>query len=104
MKRIFGIAAFFVAGYLLLQRFGYDVTVGSLNLKREDFERFQKSGNRASMIVLGACVVEKDVPPPIVDQAVESVLVIGGMIADEEIFKVLGGRLLIVGAGTTRSG
>jgi hypothetical protein len=102
LKRIAWIAALSILALMIARRLGYDVTVGTLVLEREDLERTREAGGRRSMIVVGGCVVERDVPPELVEQTVQSLTVIGGIVLDQAVLTTLGDRLKVVGAATTR--
>jgi hypothetical protein len=102
LKRIVWIAALSILALMVARRLGYDVTVGTLVLEREDLERIREAGGSRSMIVVGACVVESDVPPELMEQTVQSLLVIGGIVLDQAVLTILGDRLKVVGAATTR--
>jgi hypothetical protein len=101
LKRIAWIAALSILALMIARRLGYDITVGNLVLNREDLERMRQAGERRSMIVVGGCVVEEDIPPELVRQTVQSLTTIGGIILDQAVFTTLGDRLKVVGAATT---
>lgn len=98
MKRlVWGVLAA-IAAFVALRRLGYDVTLGGLTLEQADLERWQQSGTRKSLVVVGGAVLKPDVSPELALTTIERMVVIGGLVANTSVLKALKGRLIAVGA------
>jgi predicted SpoU family rRNA methylase len=102
MKRVVWIVLPLIAAFVVLQRMGYDVTVGGVVLGQEDLERWQQSGQQRSIIIIGGVVLQPDVSPELAAQTINRMVVVGGMVADKAVLQALENRLVIVGAATGR--
>lgn len=102
MKKLFWLAAFAGAGVVLLRSRGYDLTVGGLVLGPSDVERLRLSGTGRSRVVIGGCVIGRDVDAETLVQAIPSLVVVGGCVGPEAVATVYGSRLKVMGGAVFR--
>jgi len=72
-------------------------------LPRVDLERWRRSGEPRSMVVVGSCIVPEDMPAEVAGGAFYSLIVIGSFISDREVLTALGSRLKIIGSAVARA-
>jgi len=100
LRRLFWIVA--ISGGLLAipHLLGYDVTVGGLVVGQEGLERQHKRGYRRSRIVLGGCVISKNIDVRMLTEVIPSLIVCGGLVAPKSIIDAYGPDLKIIGPAT----
>ena len=67
--------------------------MGIFGWGRKDLEKAVAKGERKSFNVIGMLVIDKDVPPELADQAIESINVLGSFRASDEVKAVLADRI-----------
>jgi len=67
--------------------------IGALIYNKQDFLKFKKKGEKVKMKIIGVLSLDKDIPPTLALEVVESIKVHGLLIATDELKEALADKM-----------
>lgn len=100
MRKLLWILAAIVGAVGILRVLGCDTTIGGYTLNQPALAQLHKRGYRRSRIVIGGCVINRDIDARMLTEVIPSLIVCGGLVGPTAMSDAYGTKLISIGGAT----